>query len=196
VPIQQHIQSLHQTMAENALVFGARVVFAYPFHFLTFWFGHRRIIPNHIPGHQGLLGTTTTLRLVLTLSLPFGFYCQFHLLTKALEPLLYQFLLGPGSLRQKPAQSGQTRLGPHHSQQSRQCPSSFTHHQPQQYDHEVLILGLGEQAVVSFGKVAQLVVQTYNGYWHRTPPWFQASLFLLDTTWCPFLLPSFPKVQT
>src|SRR5215472_10984005 len=28
-----------------------------------------------------------------------------------------------------------------------------------------------------------------------TPPWFQASFFLLDTTWCPFLLPPFQKCK-
>jgi hypothetical protein len=50
-------------------------------------------------------------------------------------------------------------------------------HQPQQYDHQVLVLRLGEQLPKAFGKVAYMFIQTYNGNWHRTPPWFQGWIF-------------------
>jgi len=48
---------------------------------------------------------------------------------------------------------------------------------------------------VSLGKLVQLIIQTYHRKWHLTPPWFQASIFLLDTTWCPFLLPPFQNCK-
>src|SRR6266852_5549078 len=48
---------------------------------------------------------------------------------------------------------------------------------PAKHGHEVLVLGLGEKLAEPFGKVAHIFIQTYNGNWHRTPPWSQRVLF-------------------
>ena len=191
--IQQHIESLDQAMTHDPLVFGRRVVPVQPFHLLAFRFAHRRVIEGHIPGHEGLLGTASTLGLKLALTVSFRLHQRPHLLAEVREPASHQFLLRSRGLREIPAQSSQTGIRSHFSQQSRQRSSSFTLHQPQQYGHEVLVLRLTQQDSEPLGKVTQLVIQAYNGQWHRTPPWFQVYFFFLNTTWCPFLSPLLSK---
>src|SRR6266571_4159147 len=176
---EQHVEAQHQAMTCDALVLGGRVVFAQSFHLAAFWLGHRRVISNYIPGHQGLLGTTSPLGPLVLLTVSLGFDHELHLLAEVPQPACYQLLLRPRGLRQKPTQPGQTRMLTHLSQPSRQRSSSLTQHQPKPHGHEVLVLGLGELVAEPLGKVAQLVIQAYNRDWHRTPPWFQASFFFL-----------------
>ena len=57
--------------------------------------------------------------------------------------------------------------------------SGLTERQPEQHGYEVLILGLREQLVEPFSKLAYLFIQAYNGSWHRIPSWSQALLFFL-----------------
>src|SRR6266849_5834519 len=83
----------------------------------------------------------------------------------------------PGRFGEKPAQSCQARSCADLTQQVAQGSSSFTLHQPQQYGHEVLVLGFGEQVLEPLGKVAHLFIQTYNGDWHWTPPGSQGLFF-------------------
>jgi len=176
---EQHVEAQHQAMTDDALVLGGRVVFAQSFHLAAFWLGYRRVISNSIPGHQGLLGTTSPLGPLVLLTVSLGFDHELHLLAEVPQPACYQLLLRPRGLRQKPTQPGQTRMLTHLSQQSRQRSSSLTPHPPKPHGHEVLLLGLGELVAEPLGKVAQLVIQAYNRDWHRTPPWFQASFFFL-----------------
>ncbi len=88
---------------------------------------------------------------------------------------------------------GLTRL----AQQSRQRASAFALHQPQQYGHEVLVLRLTELLSGALGKVAQLVIQAYNGNRHRTPAWSQGVFFTcLIPQGVLSCHPPFQKVQT
>jgi hypothetical protein len=58
-------------------------------------------------------------------------------------------------------------------------------------------LGFRESLAIAFAKVAQLVIQAYNGNRHRTFPWVQRFLITLviphGVLSC---FPSFQKVQT
>src|SRR5258708_29882253 len=64
------------------------------------------------------------------------------------------------------------------------------------YGHEVLRLRLTEQGCKPLGKVAQVVIQTYNGDCHRTPPWSQVLLFFLIPQDVLSCYPPFQQVQT
>lgn len=99
---QQDREPLYQTMPNDALVLGGRVVFAQSFHLAAFRLGHRRVISNHIPGHQGLLGTASTLGPLALLTVPLGFDGQLHLFAEVCQPACHQLLLRPRGLRQKP----------------------------------------------------------------------------------------------
>jgi hypothetical protein len=48
----------------------------------------------------------------------------------------------------------------HLAHQFRERSSSLTQHQPQQHDHEVLVLGLAELFAKSLGKLVHLIIQT------------------------------------
>jgi hypothetical protein len=85
------------------------------------------------------------------------------------------------------ASTRQARALCHLLQQSHQRAPSLTEHQCQQYDHEVLILGLAHQGAVALHKVTPLVIQAYNGDRHRTPSWSRFWIHPLDTTEGPFL---------
>src|SRR5579863_427622 len=188
-PIQQHRESLHQAVANDALVRGGRMVFAHSFHLVPFRLAHGRIIPNHIPGHEGLFGTASTLELTCALLLAFGFHLRLHLRAKVLQPDGHQCLLHPRGFREKSAQPTQTRRLTHLAQDPAQCALAIALHQPQQYGHKVLVLWLGKNRAETLRKVAHFFIQTYNRLWHWTPPWFQVFyIHLFDTTWCPFLL--------
>src|SRR5205823_3763343 len=125
----------------------------------------------------GLLGTASTLALLLALSLEFCCDARLHLFPKVLQPVFCQRGGFPGRFREKAAQSCQTGSSANLTQQVAQGSSSFTLHQPQQHGHEVLVLGLGEQVLEPLAKVAHLFIQTYNGNWHGTPPWSQELFF-------------------
>ena len=174
---QQHIEALNQAMTWHAFVLGRRMMPSQSFHLLAFAFLDRRVIPDQIPCHDGLLGTASTLRLLLALSLQFCCDLGLHHFTKVPQPECYHCCCFPWGFRQKAAQSCQTRPIGNLTQRPRERSSALTEHQPQQYDHQVLVLGLGEQLPKPLGKVAYMFIQTYNGNWHRTPPWFQGWIF-------------------
>src|SRR5712692_959371 len=175
--IQQHVDPLHHTVADDALVIGGRVVLAQSLHLVSFRFAHRRIVPDHIPGHEGLFGTASTLGFKLALPIAFRIHQRLHLCAKVLLPPGHNRFLRPRGFREKPAQPTQTGSLAHLTQQSRERAPSFAFHQPQQYGHEVLILLLGVQRAESLGKMADFFIQAYNRLWHRTPPWSQGFLF-------------------
>jgi len=195
--IQQHIESLHQTVPDNALVIRGRVVLPQSFHFSSFRFAHRQIVPNHIPGHEGLFGTPSTLGLLLALLFPFRCHQRLHLSTKLSLPTSHDRSRLPRGDREKSTQPTQTERLAYLTQHSAQRSPALAFHQPQQYGHEVLLLRLGKQQAETLGKMAHFFVQAYNRLWHWTPPWSQGFfIHLFDTTWCPFPLPPFQKVQT
>jgi hypothetical protein len=140
---------------------------------------HRRVVSDQIPGHEGLFGTTSPFGLGQTLARLLGGHLRLHLLPKLLEPLLSHLLFVPGRSRQKATHPGQTRRLAHLSQQLREHPSAFAQHQPHQYGHQVRVLRLTELLSEPFDKVAQRVIQAYNGNRHRTPPWLKGFLFTL-----------------
>src|SRR5439155_8387643 len=126
---------------------------------------------------DGCFGTTSTLGLHLAFSLELCCHFGLHLFPKMPQPAFCYLCLLPGGFRQKATQSGQTWSIRNLLQQSRERSCSFAEHQAQQYGHEVLILGFREHLAKPLCKVAQLVIQTYNGNRHRTPPWIQGCLF-------------------
>src|SRR6266516_3498867 len=192
---QEHIQTLDQAMTGHALVFGRRMMPAQSLHLLGFALVYRRVIPNQIPCHDGCFGTASTLGLPLALSLELCCHLWLHLFPEMPQPAFGHGCLFPRRFRQKATQSRQTGSIRNLLQQTRERSCPFAEHQPQQYGHEVLVLGVGEHLPKAFCKVAYLFVQTYNGYRHRTPPWIQGCFFFLNTTWCSFLLPSFKKCK-
>src|SRR6266699_775721 len=175
--IQQHVESLQQAVANDALVIGAPVVFAQSFHLAPFRLAHRRIIPDDIPGHEGLFGTTSMLELTFALLLAFDFHLRLHQGAKMLKTDDHQCLLQPRGFREKSAQPTQTRRLTDLAQDSAQRALAIALQQPQQYGHEVLVLRLGKNRAETLRKVAHFFIQTYNRLWHRTPPWFQGFLF-------------------
>ena len=91
-------------------------------------------------------------------------------------------------------QSRTRRIKP---QQTHQRSSPLAKHQPQQYDHEVLILGFREPPTIAFDKVIQVVIQAYNGDGCRTPSGFQRFLFtLVIPHGVLFCDPAFQNVKT
>src|SRR2546423_6564012 len=174
---QQHIQALDQAMASHALVLRRRVMQTQSLHLLAFAFLDRRVIPDQIPCHDGQFGTALTFWLLSALSLHFSSYFRLTLLPKLGKPDFDHSCRLPGGLREKTTQPCQARSIRNLTQQPLQRSPSFTEHQSQQHDDEVLILGLGELVTKAFGKLPQGLIQTYNGNWHRTPPWFQGSIF-------------------
>src|SRR5258708_3049753 len=153
-------------MTAPSLVLGRRMMQAQSLHLFRLALVHRRVIPNQIPCHNGWLGTASPLYLPLTLALLFCYDYRLHGFPKGPQPLLCYRCCFPGGFRQKAAQPCQARSVSNLMQQSSQGSCSFTEHQPQQYGHEVLVLGLREKSAVPFAKVAQVLVQTYNGNWH------------------------------
>src|SRR5258708_2357022 len=174
---QQYIQALDQAMTFHSFLLRGRVMPTQSFHLLAFAFLNRRVIPNQVPCHNGWLGTASTLGLRLALPLQFCFDQRLHLFPKVPQPACNDSCRLPGCLCEKATQPGQARSKSNLTQQSSQGARPFTEHQPKPHDHEVLILGLGELLTKPFGKLSQLVIQTYNGNWHRTPPWLQESIF-------------------
>ena len=157
---QQHIQALDQAMAFHAFLLRGRVMHTQALHLLAFAFLKRRVIKSYVPCHDGWLGTASTLGVRLALALLFCFDQRLHLLPKVPQPAFNDSCRLPGCLREKAAQPGQARSTSNLTQQSSQRTRSFTEHQPQQHDHEVLVLGLGELLTKPFGKLSQLFIQT------------------------------------
>src|SRR6266571_1181621 len=176
-PPQEHIQTLHHTMTGDPFPLRRRMMLPQPFHLLAFRLVHRRVIPDQIPCHDGLLGRASMLGLLLALSLELYCHLRLHRLAKVPQPAFCHGFGFPGRFGEKAAQSCQAPSSATLTQQAAQGSPSFTLHQPQQYGHEVLVLGLREQFLEPLGKVAHLFIQTYNGNWHWTPPWSQGLLF-------------------
>src|SRR5258708_38393922 len=170
---QQYIQTLDQAMTRQALVLGGRMMQPQSFHLPAFGLVHRRVIPNQIPCHDGLFGTTSMLCLPLALSLLFCCDLGLHHLMKVSQPTFYQRCCFPRGFRQKTAQSCQTWSIGNPAHQSRERSRAFTQHQPQQHGHEVLVLRLTQVFTEPLGKVVQHFIQTYNGDRHGSPPWSQ-----------------------
>lgn len=55
-------------------------------------FAHRRIVPDHIPGHEGLFGATSTLGLLVALLFPFRCNQWLHLRPKVPLPTGYDLI--------------------------------------------------------------------------------------------------------
>ncbi len=160
-------------MTRQALVLGGRMMHPQSLHLLAFGLVHRRVIPNQIPCHDGLFGTTSMLCLPLALSLLFCCDLGLHHLMKVSQPTFYQRCCFPRGFRQKTAQSCQTWSIGNPAHQSRERSRAFTQHQPQQHGHEVLVLRLTQVFTEPLGKVVQHFIQTYNGDRHGSPPWSQ-----------------------
>ncbi len=194
--IQQDVESLNQAVADDALVMGGRMMLAQTFHLAPFRFAHGRVIPNDIPGHEGLFPATSALGLSLALLFSFDFHQRLHLFPEMLQPDDDQRFLNPRGDREKPAQSTQAGRLSNLAHDPPQRALAFALQQPQQYGHEVLILRLAEHRAKTLGKVTDFFIQAYNGLWHRTPLWFQG---FLVTCLIPHRVLScypFPKVQT
>jgi hypothetical protein len=70
-------------------------------HLLAFAFLDRRVVSNQVACHDGQLGTTSTFRLLLALSLQVCGYLRLHLLPKVLQPPFDHGSRFPGRLREK-----------------------------------------------------------------------------------------------
>src|SRR5712692_659887 len=176
-PPQEHIQTLHHAMTGDPFPLRRRMMPPQPFHLLALRLVHRRVVPDQIPCHDGLLGTASMLGLLLALSLQLCCHLRLHRLAKVPQPAFCHGFGFPGRFGEKAAQPCQARSRADLTQQATQGAPAFTLHQPKPHDHEVLVLGLGEKLAEPFGKVAHVFIQTYNGNWHRTPPWSQRVLF-------------------
>src|SRR5437879_1457355 len=106
-------------------------MFAQTLHLASFRFAHRRIVPDHIPGHEGLFGTTSTLGLLVALLFPFRCNQWLHLRPKVPLPTGYDRFGAPWSFCEKPAQPTQTERLAYLTQHSAQRASSIAFHQPQ-----------------------------------------------------------------
>jgi hypothetical protein len=136
------------------------------FHLLAFAFLYRRVIPYQIPCHDGWLGTASTPGKRLALSLLFSFDLRLHLVPKVPKPVLSYGCCLPGGLREKATESCQARMIGYVTQQSTERSRSLAEHQPQQYDHEVLVLRFTPLLTKPLGQLAQVLIQTYNGNKH------------------------------
>ena len=122
---QQHIQALKQAMTWHTFVLGRRMMHPQSFHLLAFAFLNRRVIEGHIPCYDGLLGTASTLRLLLALSLQFCCHLRLHHVTKVPQPEGYYQCCFPRSFREIPAQSCQARPIRNLTHQSRERSSAL-----------------------------------------------------------------------
>ena len=84
--------------------------------------------------------------------LQFCCHLRLHRLAKVPREGVLPRLWLPRALRRKAAQSCQARSRADLTQQAAQGAPTFTLHQPQQHDHEVLVLGLGEKLAELFGQ--------------------------------------------
>jgi hypothetical protein len=145
-------------------------------HFLALGFLHGRVIPNQIPCHDVLLGRFRRLgasrRCRCSSASTIGPIPLESVSTTALPRRWFHTGLPSGNGSALPDSDSRQpdATGPSRS-------TSLTEHQPQQDDHEVLILRLAQVVTEPFGEVAQVRVQTYNGDRNGTPPWLKGFLF-------------------
>src|SRR5205085_886472 len=159
---QEYVEPLNQGVPAHVRARRRGVVPPYPLHLLAFGLGHRRVVADQVPGHNGLRRTAPTPWARLPLSLLFGLDHGRHLCSEARQPELHEVCGLPRRVREEPAHAGQTRTVRDLAQQARQGPRFVAQEQAQQHGHDVLILRLAQTGAERLHPLAHTGIEAYN----------------------------------
>src|SRR5438874_11793270 len=159
---QEYVEPSNQGVPAHVRARRRGVVPPYPLHLLAFGLGHRRVVADQVPGHNGLRRTAPTPWARLPLPLLFGLDHGRHLCSEARQPELHEVCGLPRRVREEPAHAGQTRTVRDLAQQARQGPRFVAQEQAQQHGHDVLILRLAQTGAERLHPLAHTGIEAYN----------------------------------
>jgi hypothetical protein len=170
-------------MPDDSFALCARVMPAQAFHLFASLLAYCRVIPYQVTCHDGFLGSASSLATTFFLQPDmFSLDLSYHLLLELALPVPTNVFGRPRRLAHKTAHARQANRGCDLAQQACHCPAPLVQHHPQQYDHEILELGLTETASELGQIMAQPFIKTYDWHSHSSPR-------VIDSFWLNHLLP-------